>query len=43
MSAHNVFLVDVSWDFTENEAEPYVLTIYFNFEPEPDEPTPETD
>jgi hypothetical protein len=29
---HEVFLVDVSWDFAHDEDEPYTLSIYFTFE-----------
>jgi hypothetical protein len=32
----NVFLVDVSWDYTYDEAEPYTLSIYFTFELDPE-------
>ncbi|MEU7853399.1 hypothetical protein [Nonomuraea sp. NPDC049141] len=34
VGAHNVFLVDVSWDHQTGEAEPFVLSIYFVFEDE---------
>ena len=33
---HDVFLVDVSWDYAHDEDEPYVLSIYFTFEFEPE-------
>ncbi|MCF3128914.1 hypothetical protein [Streptomyces olivochromogenes] len=29
---HDVFLVDVSWDFAHDEDQPYCLSIYFTFE-----------
>ncbi len=29
---HNVHLIDAAWDEMFGEAEPYVLTVYFNFE-----------
>ncbi|MER6011868.1 hypothetical protein [Streptomyces bluensis] len=31
---HEVFLVDVSWDFAYDEDQPYTLSIYFTFEQE---------
>jgi hypothetical protein len=34
---HEVFLVDVSWDFLHDEDEPYTLSIYFTFELEPED------
>ncbi|MDX3522888.1 hypothetical protein [Streptomyces scabiei] len=34
---HDVFLVDVSWDYEYDEDEPYVLSVYFSFEPDPEE------
>ncbi|MGP3977963.1 hypothetical protein ACTWQF_28890 [Streptomyces sp. 8N114] len=34
---HNVFLVDVSWDYFHDEDEPYTLSIYFTFELEPED------
>jgi hypothetical protein len=34
---HNVFLVDVSWDFAHDEDEPYTLSIYFTFELDPED------
>lgn len=34
---HNVRLVDVSWDFLYDEDEPHVLSVYFTFEPDPEE------
>ena len=38
VSIHDVFLVDVSWDYAHNEALPITLSIYFVFH---DEPKPE--
>ncbi|CCH89167.1 conserved protein of unknown function [Modestobacter italicus] len=35
VSVHDVFLVDVSWDFVNDESEPFTLSIYFVFEEEP--------
>lgn len=35
---HEVFLVDVSWTFLHDEDEPCMLSIYFTFELEPEEP-----
>jgi hypothetical protein len=37
VGAHEVFLVDVSWDYQHDEDEPYVLSIYFRFELEPED------
>ncbi|WP_314178421.1 hypothetical protein [Streptomyces winkii] len=37
VGGHDVFLVDVSWDYAYDEDEPYTLSIYFTFELEPDE------
>lgn len=34
---HKVFLVSVSWDHLHDEDEPYVLSIYFTFELEPED------
>ncbi|MGW2015258.1 hypothetical protein [Streptomyces sp. NPDC001927] len=34
---HNVRLVDVSWDAFHDEDEPYMLTIYFTFELDPED------
>ncbi|MFJ9905023.1 hypothetical protein ACIRVK_19350 [Streptomyces sp. NPDC101152] len=34
---HNVFLTDVSWDFMHDEDLPYLLSIYFSFELEPED------
>ncbi|MFB7271716.1 hypothetical protein [Streptomyces sp. NPDC056244] len=36
VAEHEVFLVDVSWGFDYDEDEPYVLSIYFTFELEPE-------
>jgi hypothetical protein len=36
VSAHNVFLVDVSWDCLQHEPEPILLSIYFVFADEPE-------
>ncbi|SCK46917.1 hypothetical protein [Streptomyces sp. WMMB 322] len=35
VAEHDVFLTDVSWDFMHDEDEPFVLSAYFTFEPEP--------
>ncbi|WP_216591012.1 hypothetical protein [Streptomyces brasiliscabiei] len=37
VAEHDVFLVDVSWDFAHDEDEPCTLSVYFTFEPEPEE------
>ena len=34
---HKVFLMDASWDHLHGEDEPYVLSIYFTFELEPED------
>lgn len=34
VSAHNVFLLDVSWDYASDEPEPITLSIYFRFDDE---------
>ncbi|MFI8308206.1 hypothetical protein ACIF80_33305 [Streptomyces sp. NPDC085927] len=34
---HPVFLVDVSWNYACDEDEPYVLSVYFTFEPDPED------
>jgi hypothetical protein len=34
---HDVLLADVSWDWQDDEDQPYVLRIYFRFEPEPED------
>ncbi|MFE6489270.1 hypothetical protein ACFVGN_40950, partial [Streptomyces sp. NPDC057757] len=34
---HDVFLIDVSWDFAHDEDEPCTLSIYFTFELEPED------
>jgi hypothetical protein len=36
VSAHNVFLVDVSWDHLQDEPEPILLSIYFGFDDQPE-------
>ncbi|MFD4899851.1 hypothetical protein [Streptomyces sp. NPDC056844] len=33
---HNIRLADVSWDHLYDEDEPYMLGIYFTFEPDPE-------
>jgi hypothetical protein len=37
VAEHQVFLVDVSWDFAHGEDQPYTLSIYFMFELEPED------
>ncbi|MFM9590237.1 hypothetical protein ACKI1J_14155 [Streptomyces scabiei] len=37
VAEHAVFLVDVSWDFLHDEDEPYVLSVYFTFELDPED------
>lgn len=34
---HDVRLADVSWDYMYDEDEPYVLSIYFTFELDPED------
>ncbi|MEW2401045.1 hypothetical protein [Streptomyces sp. NPDC046862] len=34
---HDVFLVDVSWDYAHDEDQPYTLSIYFTFEQGPED------
>lgn len=36
IARHNVRVADVSWDLMHDEAEPFVLSVYFTFEIEPD-------
>jgi hypothetical protein len=35
VSAYNVFLLDVSWDYASDEPEPITLSIYFQFDDDP--------
>ncbi|WP_046500279.1 hypothetical protein [Streptomyces odonnellii] len=37
VAEHRVFLVDVSWDFAHDEDQPCTLSVYFTFEPEPED------
>ncbi|MFC4531801.1 hypothetical protein [Sphaerisporangium dianthi] len=37
VSAHEVFLVDTSWHHEDNEEFPFVLSIFFRFENEPED------
>ncbi|WP_066952814.1 hypothetical protein [Streptomyces lushanensis] len=37
VSEQRVFLVDVSWDFAHDEDEPCTLSVYFTFEPDPED------
>jgi hypothetical protein len=32
VSRHDVFLVDVSWNWFHDEPEPFMLSVYFSFE-----------
>lgn len=34
---HSVFLVDVSWNWAHDETEPFILSVYFTFELDPEE------
>jgi hypothetical protein len=36
VSGHNVFLVDVSWNWAHDEPEPFILAVYFTFERDPE-------
>jgi hypothetical protein len=36
VSEHNVFLVDVSWNWAHDEPEPFTLAVYFTFERVPE-------
>jgi len=33
VARHDVFVVDVSWDWMHDEPEPFVLSLYFSFAP----------
>ncbi|GAA1652685.1 hypothetical protein [Actinoplanes couchii] len=35
IAANQVFLVDVSWNWMHDEPEPFMLSVYFTFEPTP--------
>ncbi|BEL04143.1 hypothetical protein Q0Z83_023340 [Actinoplanes sichuanensis] len=37
IAQQQIFVVDVSWNRMHDEPEPYVLSVYFTFEPEPAE------
>ena len=36
VSEHDVFLVDVSWNWRHDEPEPFLLAVYFTFELDPE-------
>lgn len=36
VTEHNVFLVDVSWNWAHDEPEPFTLAVYFTFERDPE-------
>jgi hypothetical protein len=36
VSEHNVFPVDVSWNWAHDEPEPFTLAVYFTFERDPE-------
>jgi hypothetical protein len=36
VSEHEVFLVDVSWNWAHDEPEPFTLSVYFTFERDAD-------
>ena len=36
VSQHGVFLVDVSWNWAPDEPRPFMLSVYFTFELDPD-------
>jgi hypothetical protein len=36
VSQHSVFLVDVSWNWAQDEPQPFILSVYFTFELDPD-------